>query len=481
MANDKKITFKASIEVWSESLASYEMVGSLVRADKPQLFFVPYKYAEPSTINRAFPITKPTSAIGINSLKELSDVLPIKGSKMDAKLKSLLAGFGAKDQVKKLEALLTLGPVERYGVRVTNTLNEPQSIRAINTSRRLLAESVIDKDRAQKLSDISQPLADMLKFMKSGEDCKLMAGNNDYIKQIAKSQGGANLVIPIEIDTPQGIKEKLLKVDLSVNNLEELSLEVVANKVIQKAGFSAPNSELQTIVNSAGGSAKVMIMDNFALMEDWPVEKRRISFSSLLGKDDDEIHNMTYDEMAKGLAILENNLPPEYRDNERLNYNKKQIFNWAMVNSVTNNTDNHGRNLEVMLGENGEATVSPFFDIKFTHEPDYMSTCLDGDPPIHSINVMMDAEIEHLWNQLEIEGSPDEALRSRDKLVHAMADIPKICNELGVRNEEKKIIQQAVGVQSKSLSKLLQLSEKLYQESSSTVTAEKDNSYEPSM
>lgn len=479
MTQKHEINFKAKIEVWSQALGDYENVGVLARTTENRVIIAPSKYAAQQTVARAFPISKPSHPKFVSGLDELSDLLPIRNSNIDNKLNHLLAGYAARNPITRLEALLTTGPLEKHGLRLSSLKDEPQTMREKNIARVLNQDGKQDEERARRFEEISEPLANIVKAMKVDKDVELYAGSESYIRQLAKSHGGQNYVIPVSTLNMEGdgYRERLLKVDLTINHNEEINLEAVANRVIQGAGFSAPNIDVETIKSTDGRSAKVLLMDNFALMDGFPAEIRRVSFAALLGKSDDEIHEMTYDEMSDILEVQERQLPEVQSNPARLDSNKQALFQWAMVNSALNNIDNHGRNLEVIISDDGTPEVSPFFDVNFSSFNDTMSTCLDGRPPIHRIDIQDDKQLKQVWDQLGIKEDFTKGLDMRDALVKSICRIPEYCEELDVRPQEQAIIESAIGMQSVTLSEILSRAKAAHSESKKVLTTDLETDY----
>lgn len=264
-----------------------------------------------------------------------------------------------------------------------------------------------------------------------------------------KSHGNQNLVI----NDPSDYK-KMIKMVLGGGQDAKTDLEVLANKMMEGAGCKTPKTD---IINSSGG-VKVMHMDNYRIKGDQLVERRQEYFLDIMRKSRHEAHDMNYQEMSKFLDLYEGTLPDDLKDPGALENNKKEIFRWAMVNSATNNTDNHGRNLAVMVDEKGRLEVSPFFDVGFDSEAKPMSTYIDGIPPIHHIDITKDEQLESLWNEMDINADFSEGLEMRDKVVSSMARLPEYAKEIGIDLFDEKRIDSVIAstsVQSKSLSKLV--------------------------
>jgi hypothetical protein len=468
-----KADFRANLEVWDQKACDHVLVGQIV-ASGPTTFFIPDQWADKEVIRTAFPLSCPTKIVEMKSLRELGDVLPLAGSNTQKIVASLVAGFGAKDPIMQLRALLKAGVVEGSGLRITETTNKQPNQRDKVAARKLGPENESTKAINQKRGEFLSHFVDLLGYLKKDLDLSFLADNKEAVDFFAfKSMGGSESVV--NTFNADG-KPVVIKTQLS-NRDCQLVKEALANRMMKKAGLNVPVTKLIEVEGSQGNKLRMLEMDNFALMDNWDVETRRLSFASLLDKQAGEIHNMTYDEMANGIELLEQQLPHEFQNTERMNENKRQIFNWALTNSLVNNVDNHGRNIEILLGPNGEPRVAPFFDVNFCSQPVNMSTVIDGNPPIHTIDLSNEEAVIALWDQLGIEGDSSEALALRDNLVEATLSLPELIEELDLSNKEKMDVYKSIRVNSPTIFYEVMKADDLHMDKSLNV--EKTESYSP--
>jgi hypothetical protein len=358
---------------------------------------------------------------------------------VDVKLRHLLSGFGGHHDGKKLEALIKSGSVVKHGIKLNSVA--PSKIRDVVVSEKL-------KISAGDFKELKSSLADILPMLKDGRDIEVMKGNDSYLNLIKKSMGHSNLLLKVDHEG----QSKYLKMDTSLNSIDELMLEAVANKVIISAGGDAPKTDVLQIQHTNGDEVNVLLMDDFSekIINGFPIELRKLSIATALGKTDDDIHNMTYAEISAGVEQLERFT--KNPSSSRIEENKEALFKWALLNSAFNNTDNHGRNLEIII-EDGHPKVAPFFDMKFSHANEDMSTYLDGDPPIHSIDITSNRDVLSLHEQIGLGSDFEKSLGVRNQVVNGVLAIPQVCTELGVNRQEINIIAQAVSTQSPALGK----------------------------
>ncbi|MEY8198530.1 MAG: HipA domain-containing protein [Colwellia sp.] len=441
-----KLKVVADVSVIDEATCDFAYCGKLVSTPNGGYGFVPGADVSPELLYKFMPYSRSHDPVWFrkNGVGPLSDLLPIKGSMVDIKLRHLLNGFGAHHDGRKLEALIKSGSISKHGIRL--------DCASVQTTR---DKAIVEKMKlsAGNFTEMKGSLASILPLIKSGRDIDLMTGNDSYLNLIKKSMGHSNLLIKVE----DGGKSKFLKMDASLNNIDELMLEIIANKVAIASGCDAPATEMHKIKSPNGEAVNVLLMDDFSEKNigGFPLELRKLSIATALGKTDDDIHNMNYAEISAGIENLEllTNNPSELR----IEQNKEAIFKWALLNSAMNNTDNHGRNLEILI-DDGHPVVAPLFDMKFSHAKEDMSTYIDGDPPIHHIDILNDAEVHVLHDQVGLEGDFESALNIRNNIVNGILTVPSICTELGVQRHEINIIAQAVGIQSLSLGRGLKKS-----------------------
>ena len=444
MSNDQKkpsIRVVADVSVIDEKTCDYSYCGKLVCSPSGVYGFVPSQSANPENLYKLIPYANNQGARWFekNRVGPLSDLLPIKGSMVDVKLRHLLSGFGGHHDGRKLEALIKSGSVVKHGIKLDSV--EPRKLRDKVVSEKL-------KVSAENFNELKSSFADILPMLKDGRDIEIMKGNDSYLNLIKKSMGHSNLLLKVDHDG----HSKFLKMDTSLNNIDELMLEAVANKVIIASGSEAPKTDVLQIQHTNGGEVNVLLMDDFSekVINGFPVELRKLSIATALGKTDSDIHNMTYSEISAGVEQLERFTANP--SSQRIEENRQALFKWALLNSAFNNTDNHGRNLEIII-EDGHPKVAPFFDMKFSHANEDMSTYLDGDPPIHNIDVTNDREVLALHEQIGLEGDFSNSLDMRNSVVNGILSIPQFCSELGVERQEINIIAQAVSMQSQALGK----------------------------
>ncbi len=436
-----KLKVVADVSVIDESTCDFSYCGKLVCTPNGSYGFVPGVDVSSDLLYKLMPYSRNHDPVWFrkNGVGPLSDLLPIKGSMVDVKLRHLLNGFGAHHDGRKLEALIKSGSLIKHGIRLDCVTVQTTRDKAIVEKMKLSAGN---------FSEMKSSLASILPLIKDGRDVDLMTGNDSYLNLIKKSMGHSNLLIKVEDEG----KSKFLKMDASLNNIDELMLEIVANKVVLAADCEAPLTELHKIKSPNGEAINVLLMDDFSekSIGGFPVELRKLSIATALGKTDDDIHNMNYAEISAGIEQLE--LLTNDPSSMRVEQNKEAIFKWALLNSAMNNTDNHGRNLEILI-DNGHPIVAPLFDMKFSHAKEDMSTYIDGDPPIHHIDILNNAEVQVLHDQVGLEGEFGNSLNVRDNIVNSILSVPSICTELGVERHEINIIAQAVGIQSTALGK----------------------------
>lgn len=454
------------------------------------IFFSINEKSNPEIIRRAFlsqanNVMNSGKVINLNNLSNLASFLPLVGTRMHGMLTGIL---GTK--TKSSETELFMAYTNHLASRTPNGSFEKNGVRytKLNLKRDDLFACAIDviNDRTGDWENVGKLAIQhpSLSFMRQQNiERQVVKADNDYynipfekmmdflvenhfsisnvdgfvsdaseaqkLVVMEKSHGNQNLVI----NDPSDYK-KVIKMVLGAGQDIKTDLEVLANKMMIGAGCRAPETE---IISSKNG-VKVMRMDNYRINEGQLVESRQEYFLDIMRKTRHEAHDMNYQEMSKFLELYENTLPIELRDEAVLESNKKEIFRWALVNSATNNTDNHGRNLAVLVDEKGRLEVSPFFDVGFDTEAKPMSTYIDGIPPIHHLDITDNSQLESLWEEMEIKGDISEGLEMRDKVVSSMARLPEYAKEIGIDifNEQRvDSIIAATSIQSKTLSRLV--------------------------
>jgi hypothetical protein len=432
---EQNIEFACKIETLSEETGSYLPTGHIIMGyglggneGKHGIYFKPSKHASDTSLRNFFGVNQTgRKTIELSkALPSVSDILPTYGSFIHEKLSHLINGFGSRNDSERLKALVKHeGTIEKYGMRVTDVSPGVKNMRDQSLSRGIEnARSEVIESEKEILEAIS-----LYPGIFTNEDVVEggpLEKNKEYTSFIVKSCGSSHLVFDDPSD-PSKLIKAIRQPDEKIKN-SLINFEVLANNVVRGADMKAPLTEI-AVLNENG--TRAIKMDNFAV-RNGVQECRRQSFMSFLGKHPDEIHQMSYDEMARGLDLYEKQLPKELQNASAHKQNKIAIAQWAMVNSAVNNTDNHGRNLEVMKDTQGRIEVSPFYDVTFDNNERPMSTAVGGIPPIHKIDIMNDSEIANLCDHLGLADSVDEVLGSRDKLLESMTKIPEYAEKLGM-------------------------------------------------
>lgn len=482
------IEFACKIETLNEENGTYMPTGHIIMGrglagndNKQRIYFKPSKHASETTLRNFFGVHQSgRKTIELSdALPSVSDVLPTHGSFIHEKLAHLITGFGSRNDSERLKALVRHeGVITKYGMRLTDVTQGEESIRDKSLGRH------IDRAKQEAIesgAEILEALASYSGIFSSNHEDVApggpLEGNREYASFIVKSCGSSHLVFDDPSD-PSKLIKAIRQPDPAIKS-SLINFEVLANHVVRGGNFPAPKTEITTLGQN---QSKAIKMDNFAVRNGIQ-ECRRQSFMSFLGKRPDEIYQMTYDEMAIGLEIYEKHLPDSLKDPARLKQNKIAIAQWAMVNSSMNNTDNHGRNLEVMKDSEGRIEISPFYDVTFDSNDRPMSTAVDGIPPIHKIDIMNDNEIKNLCEHLGIQDSLDEVLDSRNQLVSSIVRIPEHAQKIGMNifSSEMEHVIASVSRQSSGLKAAVELAvenARLAKINESTTSKEADQSME---
>lgn len=475
MASDQpQIIFMATVSCVNPETLEVEPVGNVAVTDLFQPFFIRSKNAPQgnASIRRTFfrnweRYSSGKAAVMDKSLSGLMGGFPLPGTMLDAKFTHIIGpNYGNRSEVERFMAVIRSRAVfSKNGLVIEHKplANEtsPRNTAIVERIKAayaehvgLTAEAVIKNKAQQGLSKEIDLLMQIREAISSHRDVGpdgQFAGVESYSDLIIdKSEGGQNLVL-----TDPDDYTKKIKIIPGQFHEELTQTEVLANRVTQAAGFAAPNAE---IIRGSNGSGLAIRMDDYKIVGGVR-EGRQEYLLDFLGKPMSDVHKMTYQEMAIGLDDYERNLPSDLRDSARLVENKKAIFQWAMLNSATNNTDNHGRNLALLSDAEGRVTVAPFIDVTFDSTGRGMSTCLDGNPPIHNIDITNDFEVERLWDEVNPGVDSSEAFAIRDSLQSAILQIPDIANDIGI-DLDSGVMDRAlrsVSVQSFTLASELQI------------------------
>lgn len=453
-----KFNFTCTLKCINPDTGEDELVGRIGVTETGEAYIKPSEYVNPEALRRVF-------------LQGAKNISPGKISRLDSHLPGLMGGFplpnttmynklvhiignsfGSRRYVDQFTSLIKFrGDLKKNGL--TFQYDEPaeKSIR-----ERTIAAKMANADSEHyygakresivpALIALSNDIADNLEVAPGG----VLEDNRDYAAMIIdKSEGNQNLVF----DDPSDFTKKI-KIILGPQQSEKTDMEVLANRVVHGAGFNAPAAEIGVESNSG---RKFIRMDNYKIVHDI-TEGRQEYFLDLLKKPMSEAHQMTYQEMSTFLDQYEFELPEALRDPIRLEKNKMAIFQWALINSATNNTDNHGRNLAVMVDGKGRIDVAPFIDINFDNSDRPMSTWIDGEPPIHKIDIMNNDAVLQVWSELGLNASSEIALDMRDNLARSMTMIPEYAQTLGINvfSGAMEHVVSSVGVQSSALRSLV--------------------------
>lgn len=450
--NKPNIRSIIGIEAINQSDGDYEPVGRLAITEQGKPIFVPSSGASDEAIRRTFLQAAPLTGKPVPmdpSLPGLMGGFPLPGTPMHNKIAAIIgSSFDSRSAVKQFEAMVGhQGTLEKNGLRLTDMSD--LTPRSANIARHI---SAADNDHLTANRDSIAPallrIHEAVSVNAEVAPGGILADNRDYANlMVGKSEGNQNIVL----DDQTGKKVKII---LGPDSVERTEMEALANKVIQGAGYSAPDTE---IVRDEETGKAYLSMDNYKL-SNGVTEDRQEYFMDLLKKPMGEVHQMTYNEMASFLDIYERELPENLRSAEQVEDNKKAIFQWAMVNSATNNTDNHGRNLAVLVNDQAQIRVTPFIDVNFDKEEKNMSTWLGGIPPIHKIDITDNAQVEKVWMDLGIKGDVAEAFTLRDDLAASMASIPEYAKELGISlySDAMEHVVASVQVQSPVMAKAVE-------------------------
>lgn len=440
--HEMKLRTIANVSVIEESSCDYRYCGKIVATPIGVYGFVPSPDADKSLLGKLMPnhhsrgevVWFERETIGI-----FNDLKPINGSVMSEKLKHLLTGYASRHSGQQIEALLAAGAIQKHGVLLEYAGEDNLRHKAMGRNLQLSAGD---------MEKLKSSLGALVPLMVSSSDIENMMGNESYVELIRKSMGHSNLLLHVDVD----YQPKLLKMSLNPGPIDEIMMEAVAMEVARRSGAATPKYEIVEIKNPAGGIIHGALQENFALTTGVQVERRRMSIAAVLGKSDQDIHHMTYQEIGAAFSSLERNGGFSGPESEaRVESNKEAVFRWALLNSAMNNTDNHGRNLEVFIDDNGKAQVTPMFDMLFNPVKAEMSTYQDGDPPIHTIDITNEDAVRALWDEIGLQRSSDNAIQISRQTISAMMEVPKICKELGLEKREMGYILEATGVQSKVL------------------------------
>lgn len=453
MSAKAEISFKAGMSVCNPATGLDEDIGQVVFLRDGRAFFARSPNASDDSVRRAFLHSYPTKKL--TELKAhlpgLVSGLPLPGTAMHKKFTQIIGpGMGDNNMIRQFEALVKYrGVFSKNGLTFSLPQNE-RSMRSINISKAL--NEANDTYYGSKREDWIPALMAMHKAISNNQEIQpggLLADDDFYKTMIIdKSEGGQNLVIDDPLDPG-----KKVKIILGAQQGAKAELEVVANKVIEGAGFSTPKTELLTDQQTG---RKIIRMDNYKLLNG-VTEARQEYFLDLMKKPLSHVHSNTYEEMAKFLDVYEDSLPEALQDASKLDANKQRIFQWAMVNSSTNNTDNHGRNLSVMVDEKGRIDVAPFIDVMFDGQQKDMSTWVGGPPPKHHVDIMDNAELKSLWDGLNIQEDFSAGLEMRDSLAKSLANVSEYAANLGIAAHSEALdhIVRSTSIQSSDLGELV--------------------------
>lgn len=483
-----EIIFRAQVSCINPDTLEKEPVGAIAVTSMMTPFFIPTKDAkhDPARIRRTFfrnwerYATEKAASMDTN-LSGLMGGFPLPGTMLDKKFAHIIGpNYGDKNTVQRFMAVIRArGVFSKNGLVIEHKpVPNERSIRNANITARIarayadhMTPEASNTGVAHKEMDALMSLRSMIRTNAEVAPGGNLVGDDNYADLIIdKSEGGQNIVITDPDDPAKKVK---IITDDFASELTET--EVLANRLTHAAGFSAPNAE---IIRSGDDRGLAIRMDDYKMVGG-VIEGRQEYLLDFLGKSMDQVHQMSYQEISIGLDDYERRLPPGLRDSQRLLENKKAVFKWALLNSVTNNTDNHGRNLALLSDSEGRIKIAPFIDVTFDSAKRPMSTCLDGDPPIHSIDISRDDQVAELWNEVLPEEDVAAAFEIRDDLAAAVEQLPQLAQDLGIdlNGPVMDRVLNAVNVQSFSTASTLQQSldearlAQLRQEQSNTMEA----------
>ena len=450
MSLKESVEFSCHLSVASESTAEFEPAGNLCYLKGGHIAFFPDKGANEGALRRLFGYNPPTSGapkLLPKHLPGISDCLPLPSTFLHEKFSHIVGPeFSSKSTKNAFRAFVRyLNEFEKNGVRYRLTSDRHANPMRDGNRQRHMAQAEVDLFKQGKKGELVDALMRMYPMMSSHHDVQSekLAGSGYHDFILRKSQGNQNMVF----DLPDDFTKKV-KINIRDNAVSS-QLEALANRVAIGAGLEAPKTELKQHTNGT----HYLLMDNYKVTRNCPIDRRQQYLLDLMGKPVSDVNANSYEEMAKFMETYELQLPAEIRSLDRMESNKQKVFQWALLNSATNNTDNHGRNLAVMFDDDGRIEVAPFIDVSFDPSQQAMSTQFGGPPPMERIDINNETSVRKLWEGCGIRSEFSQGLQMRDQVVQSLTNLPSYARELGIplHSEAIDIAVKATAIHSPSV------------------------------
>jgi hypothetical protein len=447
-------TLKATIKAVNPGTGALELAGHIAKDEKSGLYAFVYSadYTGcldpinlPNSPEKKFIVFDPNSLPG-----SLNELVPPSESYLDRKAVGVIEGWL---KASSAERLLKLGSRRHKGFMIEVGGNHKYGIPS-------KPDTLAEFDKKMKKLGVGL-------FTPSAGD---VFGEYQEVEKLFQEWGKSTGQSPLtEVEAPDGKLWLVKMYDHVASNVNKAKTEKIAQELAGTSGSEIPISRiirLPVTGEDALLQRRFDVVDSISPVgndfEKIAIEKRTISMSSLIGTG--EIHSMNYNAMARALEQLDDkDYQKGQSQSELLTENKEKLFRWSLLNHVTNNIDNHGRNIEIMIREDERWELAPVFDMNFYNQSAEMSTVYYGDPPKHIADILDDDFIKEAWLALDVNKPGDRAYEIRDSVAQAVVEkLPKIMidngaaytEDLKATNELKHIVG-AVGKQSPGLAKEL--------------------------